>query len=62
MASSKNIAELKKISSVLAAGCSALSFGPKVQAVYNPLVYASRPYNLYLELAGSSPKRLFSWA
>jgi len=51
-------AELKKISSVLASECSALSFGPKVQAVYNPLVYAVRPYNLYLELAGSSTKKV----
>jgi len=58
MASQKNIAELKKISSVLAVECSALIFGPKVQAVYNPLVYASRPHNLYLELAASSPKKV----
>jgi single-strand selective monofunctional uracil DNA glycosylase len=55
----KNIsAELKEISSILAAKCSALSFGPKVQAVYNPLVYAVRPYNMYLELAGASTKRV----
>ena len=58
MASQKNIAELKKINSVLAAECSALRFGAKVQAVYNPLVYASRPCNLYLELAGSSTKKV----
>jgi single-strand selective monofunctional uracil DNA glycosylase len=58
MAYKKTFAELKKISSVLAAECSALSFGPKVQAVYNPLVYALRPHNLYLELAGSSTKRV----
>jgi single-strand selective monofunctional uracil DNA glycosylase len=58
MAFLKNITELRKISSALAAECSALSFGSKVQAVYNPLVYASRPYNLYLELAGSSPKKV----
>jgi len=55
----KNIsAELKELSSVLAAKCSALSFGPKAQAVYNPLVYAVRPHNLYLELAGASAKRV----
>jgi len=55
----KNIcAELKKISSVLATECSALRFGQKVQAVYNPLVYAVRPYNQYLELAGSSTKKI----
>jgi single-strand selective monofunctional uracil DNA glycosylase len=58
MASKKITAELKKISSLLAAECSALNFGPEVQAVYNPLVYASRPYSLYLELAGSSPKKV----
>jgi single-strand selective monofunctional uracil DNA glycosylase len=58
MASKNTLSELKKISSVLAAECSALSFGSKVQAVYNPLVYASRPYNLYLELAGSSPRKV----
>jgi len=58
MASQKNITELKKISSVLAAECSSLSFKPRIQAVYNPLVYASRPYSLYLELAGSSPKKV----
>jgi single-strand selective monofunctional uracil DNA glycosylase len=58
MAYRKTFLELQKISSVLAAECSALSFGPKVQAVYNPLVYAVRSHNLYLELAGSSPKRI----
>jgi single-strand selective monofunctional uracil DNA glycosylase len=58
MVSKNTYTELKRISSVLASECSALSFGPKVQAVYNPLVYAVRPHNLYLELAGSSTKRV----
>ena len=61
MAYKNTFAELKKISYVLASECSVLSFGPKVQAVYNPLVYAVRPHNLYLELAGSSPKRVIFW-
>jgi single-strand selective monofunctional uracil DNA glycosylase len=58
MAPKKSIVELKKISSILAAECSALRFDTMVQAVYNPLVYASIPHNLYLELAGSSTKRV----
>jgi len=58
MASNEIFSELQKISSVLATECSALLFGPKVQAVYNPLVYAFRPYTLYLELAGSSHKKV----
>jgi single-strand selective monofunctional uracil DNA glycosylase len=58
MASKKTFLELKRISSVLASDCSALSFGLKVLAVYNPLVYASGPHNLYLELAGSSTKKV----
>jgi len=58
MVSKNTYTELQRISSVLAAECSALRFGPKVQAVYNPLVYAFRPYTLYLELAGSSPKKV----
>ena len=58
MDSSKTFAALKKISSVLASECSALRFGSKVAAVYNPLVYAARPHKLYLELAGVAPKKI----
>jgi len=50
--------ELQRISSALAAECDALRFGPKVQAVYNPLVYAARPHKLYLELAAALPKKV----
>jgi len=49
---------LKKISAALAADCGALRFGPKVHAVYNPLVYAARPHQMYLRLAGAAPKKL----
>jgi len=49
---------LKKISSRLAAECSALRFGPHVAAVYNPLQYAARPNNLHLQLAASAPKKV----
>ena len=38
--------------------CDALRFGGKVKAVYNPLVYASRPYAQYLALAAATPKRV----
>ena len=51
--------KLKKISSALATECDALHFRPPVTAVYNPLIYAARPHNLYLELAGETPKRVF---
>ena len=49
---------LEKISSTLAAECDTLRFGPQVAAVYNPLVYARRPHNLYLRLAGAVPKKV----
>ena len=42
---------LKKYSNRLATECSALRFGPKVAVVYNPLEYAQKPHNMYLELA-----------
>ncbi|MCL2233150.1 MAG: single-stranded DNA-binding protein [Treponema sp.] len=50
--------ELQKISSALAAECDTLRFGSNVKAVYNPLVYAAEPHNMYLELAGKSPKKV----
>ena len=58
MDSSRISRELKKISSALAAECSTLHFGPKVSAVYNPLIYAVRPHNRYLELAGGTTKKV----
>jgi single-strand selective monofunctional uracil DNA glycosylase len=53
-----SVSELQKISATLGAECSALRFGPKVHTVYNPLVYAARPHNRYLELAGAAPKKV----
>ena len=58
MASNKIFPELKKISASLASKCGALRFGQKVYAVYNPLVYAIRPHNIYLELAGAAQKKV----
>jgi len=49
---------LRKISSALAAGCDTLRFSEPVAAVYNPLVYAAKPHNLYCMLAGSSKKKV----
>jgi len=54
----KSVVELQKISAGLAESCGALRFGPPVAALYNPLVYASRPHNRYLELAGAAPKKV----
>ena len=48
----------ERISSTLSAECGALRFGPSVAAVYNPLEYARAPHNLYLKLAGASPKKI----
>ena len=49
--------ELRRICAVLAADCDSLRFGAKVKAVYNPLVYAALPHEMYLKLAGSAPKK-----
>ena len=51
MSSRETFVKLKKISADLAVKCDALRFGSKAAAVYNPLVYAVRPHNKYLELA-----------
>ena len=58
MSSAKELAELKRISSRLAAECSSLIFAPPVAAVYNPLQYAFRSHNSYLELAGAGEKKI----
>ena len=55
---SNTITKLKKISSALSAECGALRFAAPVAAVYNPLEYAKRPHNKYLELAGTAPKKV----
>ena len=54
----KTFAKLQRISRDLASECSVLRFGPKVHTVYNPLVYAIHPHNLYLEIAGAAPKKV----
>jgi len=52
------LAELQRISSALAAECDSLRFDSKVQAVYNPLIYAAGPHKMYLELAAASTKKV----
>ncbi|MCL1818442.1 MAG: single-stranded DNA-binding protein, partial [Spirochaetaceae bacterium] len=47
---------LVRISRKLAAECSQLRFA--VAAVYNPLVYARKPHEAYLRLAGGKPKKI----
>ena len=54
MTSRETLVKLQRISSALAAECDALRFGPKVRAVYNPLVYAARPHKKFLELAAAA--------
>ena len=58
MASSRIFSDLCGISADLASDCDKLRFGPQVAAVYNPLIYAAAPHNLYLKLAGSSRKQV----
>jgi single-strand selective monofunctional uracil DNA glycosylase len=48
---------LIRISRRLAGECENLRF-PAAAAVYNPLVYAVKPYELYLRLYGGSPKKV----
>ena len=46
------------ITDELIADLAGLCFGPPVSHVYNPLVYARRPYDLYWQRYGQSPKQL----
>jgi single-strand selective monofunctional uracil DNA glycosylase len=47
-----------ELSRRLAADCDRLAFAPPVAHVYNPLVYARAPHELYLERWGAAPKRV----
>ncbi|MDR3201196.1 MAG: single-stranded DNA-binding protein [Spirochaetales bacterium] len=49
---------LVNISRKLAAQCEKLRFGAQAAAVYNPLVYAKKPHELYLKLSGGAPKKV----
>jgi len=49
---------LVRISRRLARAAGALSFAPPVAFVYNPLDYARRPHELYLERWGQAPKQV----
>jgi len=48
--------ELVKVSRSLSRAVSKLDFGRPVTHVYNPLQYAKRPHELYLNRFGASPK------
>jgi single-strand selective monofunctional uracil DNA glycosylase len=58
MTTSITACKLIAISTALARACNKLSFGPDVAEVYNPLIYAARPHERYLRLAGRRPKRV----
>lgn len=49
---------LRDVSRQLSRDVSGLSFGPPVTHVYNPLEYARRSHEAYLERYGSTPKRV----
>ncbi len=49
---------LTAIARELARAADRLEFGPPVERVYNPLVYAWRPHRLYLERFGVAPKEV----
>ncbi|HSM14387.1 MAG TPA: single-stranded DNA-binding protein, partial [Thermoanaerobaculia bacterium] len=49
---------LVPISRRLAREAGALPFAPPVAFVYNPLDYARRPHELYLERWGQAPKQV----
>ena len=50
--------ELVKISRALGRATSKLEFGEPVTHVYNPLHYAKRPHEIYLDRFGASPKEV----
>lgn len=50
--------ELAKISRALGRTMSKLEFGKPVTHVYNPLQYAKRPHEIYLNRFGASPKEV----
>lgn len=50
--------ELRTISRDLARAVDALAFGPPVTTVYDPLVHARAPHELYLERYGRGPKEV----
>ncbi len=50
--------QLKKAAKKLSAGVSKLEFIPEITHIYNPLEYAWKAHEAYLELAGNSSKRI----
>jgi single-strand selective monofunctional uracil DNA glycosylase len=50
--------DLRQITGELCRELDALSFGPPVTHVYNPLVYARAGWDAYLQLAGEAPGRV----
>jgi single-strand selective monofunctional uracil DNA glycosylase len=52
------MSELPKVSRALSRAVSKLKFGGPVTHVYNPLQYAKRPHELYLDRFGAGPKEV----
>lgn len=55
---SRTSSELVRLSRALAEEVAGLSFGPPVTHVYNPLIYARVPHEIYLERYGTPPKEV----
>jgi single-strand selective monofunctional uracil DNA glycosylase len=53
-----SLAVLRKATATLCAELQPLTFSPPVTHVYNPLVYARAPYDLYLKRFAATPKRV----
>ncbi len=51
-------AQLIEAARKMVEGLERLKFGPPVECVYNPLVYARAPHEIYLGKFGASPKRV----
>ena len=54
----RNFMKLKQITDRLIRELDNLSFGSPITHVYNPLKYARKPYDIYLERYGEKPKNI----
>ena len=53
--------ELSAAADTLAAKCDKITFGAPVTHTYNPLQYARKPHQIYLQKFGGTPKKAVFW-
>lgn len=53
-----SVRALARAAKALSAGLSRMEFAQPVAFVYNPLVYACKPYQIYIEKFGAAPKKV----